>query len=78
MVESETCPPTNLRDQRQLFCGKITLTRLIDYFYDQDLEYALKLDGRFDKKKLPDQTYAVDGMTGEFVNIAPSNAQGNF
>ena len=69
-----------LRASTKLQCVEYGLLADSDYyyFYDQDLEYALKLDGRFDKKKLPDQTYAVDGMTGEFVNIAPSNAQGNF
>ena len=69
-----------LRASTKLPCVDYDLLADSDYyyFYDRDLEYVLKLDGRFDKKKFPDQTYAVDGMTGEFVNIAPSNAQGNF
>ena len=69
-----------LRASTKLQCVEYGLLADSDYyyFYEQDLEYALMLGGEFDKKKFPDQTYAVDGMTGEFVNIAPGNAQGNF
>ncbi len=70
-----------LRASAKLQCVEFGLLADNDfyYFYSHDLEYGgLMGKGGFDKKKFPDQTYAVDGMTGRFVDIAPGSAQGNF